>query len=48
MLIAEQGNAACFQVVLNKNLDAFDRTRWVDKKSVVLGERTRLTAAAAE
>ena len=40
-IIAEQGNAACFQVVLNKNLDAFDRTRWVDKKSVVLGDRAR-------
>jgi len=48
VLVAEQGNAACFQVVLNKNLDAFDRTRWVDKKSVVLGDRARLTAAAAE
>ena len=50
VIIAEQGNAACFQVVLNKNMDAFDRTRWVDKKSVVLGDRARLaaTAAAAE
>jgi sphingolipid C9-methyltransferase len=47
-IIAEQGNASCFQVVLNKNLDAFDRTRWVDKKSVVLGDRARLAAAAAE
>jgi cyclopropane fatty-acyl-phospholipid synthase-like methyltransferase len=47
VLIAEQGNAACFQVVLNKNLDAFDRTRWVDKKNVVLGERARLSATAA-
>jgi sphingolipid C9-methyltransferase len=28
-IIGEQGNAACFQVVLNKNLDGFDRTRWV-------------------
>ncbi len=27
--IAQQGNAACFQIVLNKNLDHFDRTRWV-------------------
>jgi cyclopropane fatty-acyl-phospholipid synthase-like methyltransferase len=26
--IATQGNAACFQLVLNKNLDQFDRTRW--------------------
>jgi cyclopropane fatty-acyl-phospholipid synthase-like methyltransferase len=46
-IIAEQGNASCFQVVLNKNLDAFDRTRWVDKKSVVLGDRVRPSAAAA-
>lgn len=27
--IATQGNAACFQLVLNKNLDEYDRTRWV-------------------
>jgi len=27
--IAEQGTAACFQLVLNKNLDGYDRTRWV-------------------
>ncbi len=27
--IARQGNAACFQVVANKNLDKFDRTRFV-------------------
>jgi sphingolipid C9-methyltransferase len=27
--IATQGNAACFQLVLNKNLDQYDRTRWV-------------------
>jgi len=47
VLIAEQGNAACFQVVLNKNLDAFDRTRWVDKKSVVLGDGARISPAAA-
>ena len=24
-LVAEQGSAACFQVVLNKNLDSLDR-----------------------
>jgi cyclopropane fatty-acyl-phospholipid synthase-like methyltransferase len=52
VLIAEQGNAACFQVVLNKNDDHFDRTRWIRKKSVVLGDRVeRLSAqpaAAAE
>ncbi len=39
-IIAEQGNASCFQVVLNKNLDHYDRTRWVTNKSVVLGDRT--------
>ncbi|MGC4117381.1 MAG: cyclopropane-fatty-acyl-phospholipid synthase family protein [Myxococcales bacterium] len=27
--IARQGNAACFQIVANKNLDSFDRTRFV-------------------
>ncbi len=40
-IIAEQGNASCFQVVLNKNLDHYDRTRWVTNKSVVLGDRTK-------
>jgi len=39
VIIAEQGNAACFQVVLNKNQDKFDRTRWVLKNAAVLGER---------
>ena len=39
VIIAEQGNAACFQVVLNKNLDSFDRTRWVVDKQTVLGDR---------
>ncbi len=38
-IIAEQGNAACFQVVLNKNLDHYNRTRWVSSGSVVLGDR---------
>jgi cyclopropane fatty-acyl-phospholipid synthase-like methyltransferase len=28
-IIATQGNAACFQLVLNKNLDQYDRARWV-------------------
>jgi cyclopropane fatty-acyl-phospholipid synthase-like methyltransferase len=41
-IIAEQGNAACFQVVLNKNLDHYDRTRWVTNKAVVLGDRIKL------
>jgi cyclopropane fatty-acyl-phospholipid synthase-like methyltransferase len=53
-IIAEQGNAACFQVVLNKNLDHYDRTRWVKNRATILGERaTNLgeaskTAEAAE
>jgi cyclopropane fatty-acyl-phospholipid synthase-like methyltransferase len=41
-IIAEQGNAACFQVVLNKNLDHYDRTRWVMNKATVLGDRAKL------
>ncbi len=40
-IIAEQGNAACFQVVLNKNLDKFDRARRVLHDAVVLGERAK-------
>jgi cyclopropane fatty-acyl-phospholipid synthase-like methyltransferase len=40
-IIAEQGNAACFQVVLNKNLDTFDRSRWLRRQPVILGERAR-------
>lgn len=36
--IAAQGNAACFQVVLNRNLDQFDRKRWIGQK-FSLGER---------
>ena len=31
-IIAAQGNAACFQVVLNKNVDAFNRMRWIDQR----------------
>jgi cyclopropane fatty-acyl-phospholipid synthase-like methyltransferase len=38
-IIGEQGNAACFQVVLNKNLDGYDRTRWLKKQSAILGDR---------
>ena len=41
-IIAEQGNAACFQVVLNKNQDKYDRKRWVTSKAAVLGERAWL------
>jgi cyclopropane fatty-acyl-phospholipid synthase-like methyltransferase len=52
-VIAEQGNAACFQVVLNKNMDRYDRKRWVLGKAPVLGERAWLNqpdsiAGAAE
>ncbi len=47
-IIAEQGNAACFQVVLNKNLDHYDRTRWVTSKAVVLGDRAKLGERAHE
>ncbi len=35
--IAEQGNAACFQVVANKNLNTFDRRRYLGQLS--LGEQ---------
>jgi cyclopropane fatty-acyl-phospholipid synthase-like methyltransferase len=38
-IIGEQGNAACFQVVLNKNLDGFDRLRWIGRKQQMLGDR---------
>jgi cyclopropane fatty-acyl-phospholipid synthase-like methyltransferase len=49
VIIAEQGNAACFQVILHKNVDAYDRTRWVGRNDSVLGEAaSRLPAAAAE
>lgn len=43
-IIAEQGNAACFQVVLNKNMDSFDRTRRVTAQP--LGAAAPLAAAA--
>lgn len=29
ILIAEQGNAGCYQAVLHKNVEAFDRDRWM-------------------
>ena len=51
-IIAEQGNAACFQVVLNKNLDHYNRARWVTEKAAILGDREALrsdeSAKAAE
>ena len=37
-IVAEQGNAGCFQTVLNKNIDEFKRTRWIGQ-DFVLGER---------
>lgn len=46
-IIAEQGNAACFQVVLNKNLDHYNRSRWVLERSAVLGEREVLSSDTA-
>lgn len=39
--IAAQGSAACFQVIANKNLNHFDRTRWIGHAS--LGEQGRVT-----
>jgi cyclopropane fatty-acyl-phospholipid synthase-like methyltransferase len=36
--IAAQGNAACFQLVLNKNLDQFDRARWIRRGARGLSE----------
>jgi sphingolipid C9-methyltransferase len=47
-VIAEQGNAACFQIVMNKNLDHFDRTRWVARKQAVLGDRLGRIQAPAD
>lgn len=41
-IIAEQGNAACFQTVLNKNMDKFNRTRFIGA-DFVLGERAPLS-----
>jgi hypothetical protein len=35
--IAAQGNSTCFQIVCNKNLEAFNRRRWFG--GVELGER---------
>jgi len=37
-IIARQGNAGCFQVVMNKNLDNFKRNRWIGHR-YSLGER---------
>jgi sphingolipid C9-methyltransferase len=37
VIIGEQGNAACFQVVLNKNIDSYNRFRWIGRH--VVGDR---------
>lgn len=42
-IIGEQGNAACFQIVMNKNLDAFDRTRFALGGTPVFGNRAKQT-----
>src|SRR5690606_4999445 len=31
ILIAEEGNAGCYQAVLHKNLDTFNRQRWIPR-----------------
>jgi len=38
--VAAQGTAACFQVIAHKNLNHFDRTRWIGRAS--LGEQGRI------
>ncbi len=38
-VIADQGNASCYQVVFNKNLDGFDRTRHILDRGPVHGVR---------
>ncbi len=40
-----QGTAACFQIVMNKNLNEFDRARWMREES--FGERMKLKTPAA-
>ncbi|MBS1914332.1 MAG: class I SAM-dependent methyltransferase [Bacteroidetes bacterium] len=37
--IAAQGNSTCFQIVCNKNLETFNRNRWIGELG--LGERMR-------
>jgi sphingolipid C9-methyltransferase len=49
VIIAEQGNAACFQVVLHKNLDSYDRTRWIRYNATErVPARSALPATAAQ
>lgn len=43
--IADQGNASCYQVVFNKNIDGFDRTRHILDRGPVHGVRTPTTEA---
>jgi sphingolipid C9-methyltransferase len=40
VMIGEAGSAACFQVVLNKNIDKYDRTRFIRERGVLLGDRS--------
>jgi hypothetical protein len=42
VIAGSQGTAACFQVVMNKNLNEFDRARWVGQQG--LAERMGLPA----
>ncbi len=44
--IGAQGTAACFQVVLNKNINGFDRTRWTGARHV-MGDRMSAIAPVA-
>ena len=39
VIIAKQGNASCFQVVLTKNLDSFDRNRFFKGNATKFGSR---------
>jgi cyclopropane fatty-acyl-phospholipid synthase-like methyltransferase len=41
MLVAEQGHAGCYQAVLNKNLEGFDRQRWGVRPATVRRLRDR-------
>jgi cyclopropane fatty-acyl-phospholipid synthase-like methyltransferase len=38
VIVAEQGNAACFQIVMNKNTDSFNRNRFISEPAT-LGDR---------
>ena len=42
-IIADQGNAGCFQLVMNKNIDEFDRSRYIGTDQSELGDRTSST-----